>query len=129
MIGAVATVVAACIGAGVTIGLWAIDHRDGGGGGPGPTATQQANARVFVNRTSAPRGSEVTVSGTGFGPGQEVKILIHTREVGSTTAAADGSFTGVRITIPDDLFADRQYDILATGVSPVRFATTPIRVT
>jgi hypothetical protein len=91
---------------------------------PGP-------ASVFSNRDSGPGGTTVLVSGEGFDPGERVVLRFHTDQIGSTTANGDGKFSNVAVTIPTTLseFAPRQFELIATGQSSIRTATTPFTLT
>jgi hypothetical protein len=91
---------------------------------PGP-------ASVFSNRDSGPGGTTILVSGEGFDPGERVVLRFHTDQIGSTTANGDGKFSNVAVTIPSTLseFAPRQFELIATGQSSVRTATTPFTLT
>ena len=117
------------------------------GGGPGSSTTQvtpavslttptfppqttEPAARVFLNRDSGPGGTQVLVSGQGFGPGEEVIIRFHTDQVGSTTASEQGGFANVAITVPRSFsqFAPQQFEISATGQNTDRSATAPFTI-
>jgi hypothetical protein len=94
------------------------------GGGCGVTAP----AEVTLSTGEAPRGSEVTVYGLCFEPGERVVIRIHTIEIGSATADTDGGFTQT-VTIPDSAPLDFPTDIVATGRSSAKTGTAPFTVT
>ena len=91
---------------------------------PGP-------ASLFSNRDSGPGGTAVRVSGEGFGPGERVVLRFHTEQIGSTTTNSAGKFSNVDVTIPTTLseFAPQQFNLVATGESSIRTATTPFTLT
>jgi hypothetical protein len=98
---------------------------------PPPPPVLSGPASVFSNRDSGPGGTTVLVSGEGFDPGERVVLRFHTDQIGSTTANGDGKFSNVAVTIPTTLseFAPRQFELIATGQSSVRTATTPFTLT
>jgi hypothetical protein len=82
---------------------------------------------VVLSPTSGPSGTVVTVTGTGFAKDENVDIIFHATEVGTTRTGEDGSFT-TQITIPDTPFKDST-DIKAVGKRSVRFDSAPFIVT
>lgn len=81
-----------------------------GAGAIGPTAANAGPypptqcATLSVSTTTPYAGETMTVSGTGFTPGEQVTLELHStaRDVGTATVQADGSFT-TQITIPKDV--------------------------
>jgi len=87
-------------------------------------------ARLFVNKTSGPAGSTVTLSGDGFKPGEEVVFSMQTMEVGRTTADQAGAFAQVSVTVPKSLgvFAPHQFSFDANGQESIKHASIPFVV-
>lgn len=69
------------------------------------------------------------MSGTGFAPGETVRIDFHVTELAKVTADDEGSFSDVAITIPEDWQFEGQFDIRATGDSSISSAREPFEVT
>ncbi len=86
------------------------------------------NPTVVLSPSEGPPGTEVVVSGTGYGSDETVEILFHATEVGTTLAKPDGSFTAT-ITIPDTPFLNQQFDISVTGKQSIRHDSAPFMVT
>src|SRR6187401_2877419 len=92
----------------------------------GPFATQQ---RIFRSRDGGPVGTKVNISGDGFAPNDVVVFTLHTIEVGRTTAASDGSFSGVQVEIPNVAGSkSMQLSMTARGLSSPVWATAPFMV-
>lgn len=82
-------------------------------------------AQVNVNPTSGPAGVVITVSGSGYAPGERVDILFGGdtgSRVGYVIAKPDGTFAG-RISIPSSA-AMESHTIIATQKSGSRATTT-----
>jgi len=88
-------------------------------------------ASLFVNRDNGPGGTEVKLSGEGFAPKERIVIRFHVTEVTRIVADSQGKFSNVTVTIPSDMseFAPQQFDLVATGQSSVKTATTPFTLT
>ena len=86
------------------------------------------NPTVVLSTSEGPPGTEVVVSGTGYGSDETVEILFHATEVGTTLAKPDGPFTA-KITIPDTPFRNQQFDISVTGKQSIRHDSAPFMVT
>lgn len=116
--GVVVPIVVALIGAGVLHwGLPVVNPPS-----PEPPAP---NAEITLSRATAPRGSKVTVYGSGFQPGELVEIRVHVTTVGTATADSQGRLTQ-EITVPDSAPPPGfPTDISATGHSSARTATAP----
>jgi hypothetical protein len=58
---------------------------------------------------------------------ETIQVLFHTDEIARTQADAAGGFANVTATIPTSysVFAPKQYDIIAIGLSSAKSATTP----
>jgi hypothetical protein len=83
---------------------------------------------VTLSTGSGPPGTAVTVSGTGFGSSETIEVRVHATEVGTTQAAADGSFS-VEIRVPPTPFRNQQFDITASGKRTIRHDSAPFMVT
>lgn len=96
-----------------------------------PTPPTEAAPEVFLNRDSGPGGTQVLVSGQGFGPGERIIIRFHTTQVGVTTAGAQGGFANVAVVVPREYSyaAPHQFDIIADGQSTIRNASAPFTIT
>lgn len=98
---------------------------------PGFSFPQEHSAEIFLSRDSGPGGSQVLVSGRGFGASDRVVIRFSTFQMGATTADAQGAFASVAVTIPGSfsVFAPQQFNIVATGQDSVRSASAPFTIT
>jgi len=87
----------------------AIVAPSGGGGDSGPP-------KITLSRTSGRTGTDVTVTGENFTPGEEVRIRFHTEEIGTVVVGTDGRFSK-RVRIPESygVFAPQQFEIWANG--------------
>ncbi|MGA2682916.1 MAG: hypothetical protein ABSF44_14080 [Candidatus Bathyarchaeia archaeon] len=66
-----------------------------------PVVKAQGNPKITLNPTADPPGSTVTVTGTGFGPGQPVSMVIQNQLFGYVNATdTKGDFT-LSITVGD----------------------------
>lgn len=96
-----------------------------GGGDPntGP-------ATISLSKGTGPSGTQITVSGRNFTPGEEVRVRFATTEMGRAVADAQGQFTlGVRIPGNQDPFAPIQVHIVATGLQSVKSADAVFTLT
>jgi hypothetical protein len=83
---------------------------------------------LILSTSSGPPGTTLKLTGSGFRPGERVRVLFHTTEVGSARADARGWF-GVPVTIPANWkFRNAQFRIAATGEDSLRFAQEPFDV-
>jgi len=98
-----------------------------GGGGGGPNT---GPASISLSDGSGPSGTELTVSGENFQPGEEVKISFATTEMGRAVADNDGRFE-LSVTIPgnQDAFGSHQVDIAANGQQSIKHADAPFQLT
>ncbi|MEN0130791.1 MAG: GH92 family glycosyl hydrolase, partial [Brevundimonas sp.] len=100
-----------------------------------PTAVRERVFAIGTDTSGAPTvsaptapvvaGTAVAVTGSGFGPGESVRVAV----AGSTTdvaAADDGTFTA-SVTVP--LKADGETSVTATGATTGQHAKTSIQVT
>jgi hypothetical protein len=82
-----------------------------GGGGP-----NSGPASISLSKGTGPSGTELTVSGRNFAPGEEVTVRFGATEMGRDVAGGDGGFElPVRIPGNQDPFAPKQVRIVATG--------------
>ena len=129
IIAAVATIAAALIGLAAVF----IPRLDDGSGDGGVTTTNpgQGAASVYLNSSSGPAGTTISVSGEGYASGEEVVIRFHTNEVGSTTVNDQGKFQGVSVTVPSSYanFATQLFYVVATGRTSLRSDQAPFTVT
>jgi hypothetical protein len=95
------------------------------------SAPVQGTATLSVSSGSGPSGTEITLSGTGFGGSEKVDIRFHTEAIATARADGSGMFSGLRARIPGslDAFAPQQFDIVATGESTERSASVPFQLT
>jgi hypothetical protein len=122
-------IVVACIGAGVAVSQGACLPLICSDNGPGPGPGSDETA-VFLNQLSGPAGTEVLVSGTGFGSEETVTIRFHVDVVGSTTTDSTGKFANVSITVPDlPGSGPQQFSVTAVGKSSVRHAEAQFTLT
>jgi len=93
-----------------------------------PTAGE---ASLSISRGTGPSGTEIRVSGRGFGGQELVEISFHTELIATARTDDDGIFRRVPARIPGsfDVFAPVQFDIRATGRSTVRSARVPFLLT
>lgn len=96
-----------------------------------PIEPPSETTSVFLSRDSGPGGTQVQVSGEGFGRNERVVITFHTEQIGSTTANSEGRFSNVTVTIPASFsrFAPQQFNVPARGSDSVRFASAPFTIT
>ncbi len=120
-VGITVAVIAAVVILGVGFVAWKVISDIFQDFGPG-------NPTVVLSPSEGPPGTEVVVSGTGYGSDETVEILFHATEVGTTLAKPDGSFTAT-ITIPDTPFRNQQFDINVTGKQSIRHDSAPFMVT
>jgi hypothetical protein len=82
---------------------------------PPSSSPATASAQISLSRPTAPRGSSLTVYGSGFRPNELVQIMIQDTFVANVTADSQGQFTQ-DITIPNSAPpAGVQTSIVATG--------------
>jgi len=100
-------------------------------GAPVHVETNQSAATLSVSSGSGPSGTEITLSGTGFGGSEAVEIRFHTEFIATAQADGHGAFSEVHARIPGsfDAFAPQQFDIVATGQSTARSARVPFQLT
>jgi hypothetical protein len=95
-----------------------------------PPLPPVAETSIFLSKTSGPAGSQFKVSGEGFQAAETIVIRMSTTEIGRTTASEAGKFSGVEVTVPENLgvFAGTHFTVTATGSSSIRFADAPFVV-
>lgn len=95
----------------------------GGGPGTGP-------ASISLSNGTGPSGTQITVTGQNFTPGEEVTVRFATTEMGRAIADAQGRFSlDARIPGNMDPFAPRQVTIVATGRQSVKSADAVFALT
>jgi hypothetical protein len=81
-----------------------------------------------LSKASGPPGISLRVGGSGFAPGETVRIRFHVQEVAVARADSRGRFGGQTIIIPKDWPSDGQFEIIATGEQSGRSASQPFNV-
>jgi hypothetical protein len=96
-----------------------------------PTATfsGQTEASITLSVDSGPPGTELTIDGSGFAPGETVVIEFHVTELDRVQADGAGSFAGVHVQVPSDWPFRDQFFFKARGLSSLLTATMPFQVT
>lgn len=84
---------------------------------------------ISLSPGSGPAGTSISVSGTGFAPGETVVIRFHTRELDRIQADQQGGFPALTAQVPPDWPFDGQFHVIATGNSSLRSARLPFEVT
>jgi hypothetical protein len=84
--------------------------------------------RVSLSRTSGPPGTSLTVSGSGFSPGESVVVSFHTTELTRIEADVKGAF-GTSVRVPANWSFRGQFFVIARGESSLRSQTAPFQVT
>jgi predicted alpha-1,2-mannosidase len=83
---------------------------------------------LTVAPTTARPGDTVTISGTGFAPGEEVEVSVGSDETQTVRASEDAGAFEFDVTIPDDA-AEGSYPVVAVGSTSSAEATASIVVT
>jgi len=96
---------------------------------PASDPARPVQTEIELSRTSGPVGTVVRVSGRGFGTEETVIIRFHAQECTRADTDAAGAFERAECQIPRDWKFTGTFDIVATGVTSVRFASMPFRVT
>jgi hypothetical protein len=82
-----------------------------------------------LSKESGPPGTSLRVSGTGFQPGEQVKIVFHTEVMRVVQANTKGSFIDVAVEVPSDWPFRGQFSIRASGAQSLKSTDLPFRVT
>ncbi|MFD7495550.1 hypothetical protein ACFV8T_24555 [Streptomyces sp. NPDC059832] len=96
---------------------------------PSPTA-----ARVMAGPDSTAIGATVTITGSGFAAGEQVRITFSgtygaTLDLRDITAGPDGGFAA-EVTVPDDsVDSDQQQSFEVRGLDSDKHADTPFHIT
>jgi hypothetical protein len=106
----------------------------------GSISAHPANATLTINTVAPPsaptislspstvvRGSSVSVTGTGFVPGETVTMYFNNALAQSTTANSGGSFTNSSFTVAGST-APGAYTVQAIGAISARAASAPLQV-
>lgn len=104
-----------------------------------PTAESESGSEFCSPRVSpelslstgrGPSGTELTVTGREFCPGEQVDIRFHAEQIGTARAGDGGGFeVSARVPGSFDAFAPRQFDITATGQDSLGSARVPFQLT
>jgi hypothetical protein len=96
-------------------------------GGEGPNT---GAAAISLSKGTGPSGTQITVSGQNFTPGEEVRVRFAATDMGRTVADSRGMFTlNVRIPGNQDAFAPKQVNIVATGLQSAKSADASFALT
>ncbi|HEY7035345.1 MAG TPA: IPT/TIG domain-containing protein [Thermomicrobiales bacterium] len=96
---------------------------------PTETATPSEDGTLALSPNRGPAGTEVTVTGSGFGADEQVDIYFHSTDsepLGTVQTDADGAFTGT-VVIPDASAGNDR--IVARGQTSGQTAAKTFRVT
>jgi len=91
-----------------------------------PPATALAAASLGLSPTAAPPGSSVTVGGTGFGPGETVRIAFDGSALRSVVSDGSGAF-GTSVVIPSTA-TPGPHAVTATGLTTSATASATFTV-
>jgi hypothetical protein len=101
---------------------------------PETQATPTASPHLSASRAEAPVGDTVTLSGSGYAPGEKIYISLNWHGLGAigqswtTTAGPDGSFTNLAVQIPNPGTMPRDDQFTAKGSISGRTANTPFTI-
>ncbi len=95
--------------------------------------TASKKARIQAAPDTGPRGSVLTITGSGFAPGEQVRISFRgsyakTTDIRDVTAGADGGFAA-EVKLPAEYLNDQEKHFEATGLDSNRRADTPFTIT
>jgi hypothetical protein len=84
---------------------------------------------LTLEPSSGPRQRPITVTGTGYQPGETVEIRIHSRVYDSPTADSEGAFSAT-IRIRSDAFCpSEQCTVIAQGKQSLKWIDVPYNLT
>lgn len=92
-------------------------------------ANSQEEVKLKLSKHSGPPGTRLRVSGSGFQPGETIRILFHTDKLRDVQANSDGVFRDVSVRIPPGWGFDGPFDITAEGQASVKAADDQFTVT
>ncbi|MCX4730801.1 hypothetical protein [Streptomyces sp. NBC_01363] len=101
---------------------------------PPPPAPSPTAARIMAAPDSAAIGATVTITGSGFAAGEQVRITFNgtygaTLDLRDVTAGPDGGFAA-EVTVPDDsVDSDQQQSFEVRGLDSDKHADTPFHIT
>jgi hypothetical protein len=100
---------------------------------PGPTTDTfptlpTRETAISLEKSSGPPGTELTIDGSGFAPGETIVIRFHTRELSRLQADSQGAFAGAAVQVPSDWPFTGQFHFVATGQTSIRSARMPFEV-
>lgn len=127
--------VAVTIPATATFGKYVIGAKGAGGDFAGKSFTVSLTPTVTATPARVTSGGQLTLSGTGFGPGElvtfywncNVKTCTGATALGSVTTDATGAFSGVVVTIPTATVGST-YAIGAKGGTTGAFAVADVKI-
>ncbi|MEE1773222.1 hypothetical protein PUR34_34930 [Streptomyces sp. JV185] len=101
---------------------------------PTPPAPSPTAARIMAGPDSAASRATVTITGSGFAAGEQVRITFNgtygpTLDLRDVTAGPDGGFAA-EATVPEDsINSDQQQSFEVRGLDSGKLAGTPFHVT
>ncbi|MEU6920239.1 hypothetical protein [Streptomyces sp. NPDC046631] len=101
---------------------------------PPPPAPSPTAARIMAAPDSAATGATVTITGSGFAAGEQVRITFNgtygaTLDLRDITAGPDGGFAA-EVTVPkDSVDSDQQQSFEVRGLDSGKLADTPFHIT
>ncbi|MFI5771936.1 hypothetical protein ACIA74_26070 [Streptomyces sp. NPDC051658] len=101
---------------------------------PPPPAPSPTAARIMAGPDSAAIGATVTITGSGFAAGEQVRITFNgtygaTLDLRDVTAGPDGDFAA-EVTVPEDsVNSDQQQSFEVRGLDSDKRADTPFHIT
>lgn len=88
------------------------------------------NPTLSLSTGTGASGTELTITGADFCPGELVTISFHTEQIATAQADDDGIFrTAARVPGSFDVFAPRRFNIIATGEESLGTARVPFQLT
>jgi hypothetical protein len=98
-----------------------------------PSPKASANPRIEANPDSGPVDSVITLTGSGFAPGERVRITFHGSyssewDLRDVTASSEGGFVA-EIKVPATYVDDMQKSVEVRGLDSDKRADTPFTVT
>jgi Trypsin-like peptidase domain len=100
---------------------------------PPPVVTSRppdCSTSITIQPSSGPVGTEITVSGNCFQPGERVDVRFHTDVISQVPASSTGSFvTSGTVPASYQPFAGSQFSVTATGKDSIRSDSQPFNLT
>ena len=89
--------------------------------GEGPSVGFAASPEATLKPSSGAKTAPITVSGSGFSPGEKVAVRVHTYEA-ATVKADDSGAMSVKFRIPSDTFCPQdQCHVTVQGKSSIKW--------